>query len=169
MMTLSHQSPLVGLSAPRSPCTRNSDQLRALELCSLATEGTQEVAEKKYAGPLMVRAYLSERATCRSGCILPLRGGLGRVMLSFSSFLLRRKKRTILFHVIKKKHILSILKCLAIVIATGRARNWAEPLLFVVTPKEEIADGILIHLRFQHPAEPRLVRRILIATFRHGQ
>ena len=42
----------------------------------------------------MVRAYLFIRATSRSGCIPPLREGLGWVMLSFSSFLLRRKKRT---------------------------------------------------------------------------
>ena len=35
---------------------------------------------KKHAGPLMVRAYLFNRATRRSGCIPTLREGLGWVM-----------------------------------------------------------------------------------------
>ena len=59
----------------------------------------------KHAEPLMVRAYLSERATSRSGCIPPLREGLGWVMLSFSSFLLRRKKRTDTFGSFQKEHL----------------------------------------------------------------
>ena len=78
------------------------------------------------------------------------------------------KKEMSLLNILKEHNVVCFLKCLGIICARGSVWNWAEPLLFVVTPKEEIADGILIHLRFQHPAEPRWVRSILIATFRHS-
>ncbi len=70
---------------PATSCARSA--------LPLATKGTQEVAIKTRQG-YDAQAYLNERATSRSGCIPPLREGLGWVMLSFSSFLLRRKKRT---------------------------------------------------------------------------
>ena len=45
-----------------------------------------------HAGALMPRAYLNERATRRSGCILPSGEGLGWGNVSFSSFLCAREK-----------------------------------------------------------------------------
>jgi len=54
----------------------------------------QNIAQPKaiHAGALMPRAYLNERATRRSGCILPSGEGLGWGNVSFSSFLCAREK-----------------------------------------------------------------------------
>ena len=46
----------------------------------------------EHAGPLMVRAYLSERATGGAVASSPRRGGLGGVNVSFSSFLCAKEK-----------------------------------------------------------------------------